>query len=74
MALYAEIVPPEKIDHEHGVAYIDGDDADRYEPLYEIHRPANNGTNDWCERIELFYTDGTAETVNGHFLNSGDLE
>ena len=75
MTMYAEIVLTDDIEHKHGVAYIGNQNAERYEPLMLIERPANNGVGlSGAERITLTYTDGAVETVEGHLLNTGDLE
>lgn len=75
MTLYADIVPTEDIEHERGVAYVKKEHAKRYEPLSSIERPANNGVGlSGAERITLVYTDGQTETVEGHLLNTGDVE
>jgi hypothetical protein len=71
---YAEIVPPEEIDFEDGVAYISSDDAKQYGPLRSIRRPAKNGTSDWCELITLVHANGDVERVDGHLLKTGEME
>jgi len=74
MSKYVDVVLKDDIDHNGGVAVINGDCATRFAPLKSIAYPANNGHGDWTETIVVTYTDGTQERIRGHVTDSGVIE
>jgi len=72
MSLYCRIIMAEDMEWtgKHGNC-LDGDITE-YTGLDRIIRPHKNGTGRCREKVTLHHQDGTVQTVDGHFVGSGE--